>query len=189
MNTEVHIPKRLQKRPRHRGLPVPYIAFIDQHGVPDFRVIDQNKRMQVAVHRQCQLCSEPLGRYIFFVGGPSAAAANQYFEPPLHMDCLLYAMQVCPFIVGKIAEHASIEKVQKKHSDAVVTADETFLNVRQPEWVIKKAMDFVFARTNQGTILFMPKIILAQTPDLYPDKMGPEDWAKIEQQLKENKTK
>jgi hypothetical protein len=187
MNTEVPIPKRLQERPFHRGLPIPYIAFIAQDGVPDFRVIDQDKRMEVAVHRQCQLCGQPLGRFMFFVGGPGAAAANQYFEPPLHMSCLIYAMQVCPFIVGKILEHADIGKVQKKHTDAVVTADETFLNVRQPEWVIKKALDFQFAITPQKTILFLPRKILAQTGYLYPDKMGPEDWELVVHNLKNNK--
>lgn len=187
MNTEVPIPRHLEGRPRHRGLPIPYIAFIAQDGVPDFRVIDQDKRMEVAIHKQCQLCGKPLGRFMFFVGGPSAAAANQYFEPPLHMTCLLYAMQVCPFIVGKIQEHADVPKVQQKHPDAVVTADETFSSVRQPEWVIKKALDFHFAKTQQGTILFLPRKILFQTRDLYPDKMGPEDWAQVEQQLKENK--
>ena len=183
MNNEVPIPKRLQQRPRHRGLPIPYIAFIAQNGEPDFRVIDQDKRMMVATHRMCQLCGHPLGRFMFFVGGPGAAEMNQYFEPPLHLDCLIYAMQVCPFIVGRIDKHAGVDKVQKKHPDAVVTADETFLDVRQPEWVIKKALDFQFGMTTQDTILFLPRQILGTTAYLYPDKMGPEDWAKVKQEL------
>lgn len=183
MTTEIPIPKRLQKRPTHHGLPIPFIAFIAANGEPDFRVIDMDKRMFVATALRCQLCGEPLGKYMFFVGGPSAAAANQYFEPPLHMDCLLYAMQVCPFIVGRLKEHADLDRVKKKHPDAHVTVDETFANIRQPEWVIKKATGFKVGITPQKTVLFLPHNVICQTADLYPDKMGASDWEAIRNQL------
>lgn len=187
---EVPIPKRLQERPRWRGLPIPFIAFIGSNDEPDFRIIDQEKRMYVVIKRLCQLCGDKLGKYIFFVGGPNVAKYNQYFEPPLHLDCLIYAMQVCPFIVGKIVDHADIPKVQAKHAHEeglVISADETFKNVRDPEWVIKKATGLDIGQTSQGTILFLPTGVVCQTPDLFPDKMNAEDWEKVYNQLKEAK--
>jgi hypothetical protein len=181
----IPIPKRLQDRPQWRGLPIPFIAFIATNGEPDFRVIDQEKRMYVAANHLCQLCGEKLGRYIFYVGGPNVAKYNQYFEPPLHLDCLIYAMQVCPFIVGKITDHANIPKVQAKHEHegVIISADETFKDTRDPEWVIKKATGLAFGQTSQGTILFLPTGVICQTEDLYPDRMGPQDWEKVKQKL------
>jgi hypothetical protein len=191
----IPIPKRLRKRPLFHGLPIPYIALIKPDGQPDFRVVDENARLAVMRLRRCQLCGEPLGKWCFFLGGTEAAKANMYYEPPTHMDCLLYAMQVCPFIVGRI-EHADLEKVQKDIDKSVaryvtkhggeegitVHADETFSAVRNPWWVIKKASDWVVARTPQGTILLVPQPVKTTKP-LHPETMTAADWQKVKEEL------
>ena len=120
----MRIPKRLRLRPQWRGLPIPYIALIRPDGTPDFRVTDEERRRSVIRNHLCQLCGEPLGKWFFFTGGTEAAKGNQYFEPAAHLDCLIYAMQVCPFIAGKM-EHADLAKVEAANPDVKVVVDLT----------------------------------------------------------------
>lgn len=168
------IPKRLEQRPQYRGLPIPYVAYIDDNGQPDFRVTDENKRRSVMKNGWCQLCGQPLGRFMFFVGGPEAAKSNAYFEPACHLDCLVYAMQVCPFIVGKM-EHVDLEKITTRHPELTIKTDDTFSTVKNPLWVIIKANGYRFAKTPDGTILNVPDRVAA-TPQLDPQKMDVEQW-------------
>jgi hypothetical protein len=181
------IPKRLKLRPHWRGLPIPYVAMIGGDGRPDFRVTDEVKRRSVMLNRCCQLCGQPLGKYIFFTGGTEAAAANAYFEPAAHLDCLIYAMQVCPFIAGKI-EHADLAKAQAEYAGreakriaggVTLKADDTFSAVRNPWWIIKKAMHYSYRRTPDKTVLLVPEVILKATTPLHPETMTTQDWARV----------
>lgn len=185
----IPIPKRLEERPRYKGLPIPYVALIKPDGQPDFRVVFEDNRMQCICLHWCQLCGQLLGKHIFFVGGPECAKGNLYFEPATHLDCLMYAMQVCPFIAGKM-EHAEVEKVRADMKAADPTLeihiDPTFTTVRSPWWVIKKALSYRTARYEGSQVIYvMPQGIICETEPLEAAKMGPGEWAKIEQQLKE----
>lgn len=182
----IRIPKRLKKRPQYRGLPIPYIAYIGDDGQPDFRITDEAKRLTVMRNVWCQLCGEPLGRSCFFVGGTEAAKHNQYFEPACHLDCLIYAMQVCPFIAGKL-EHAELDKVQARHKEElakvgvgglIIKTDETFTAVKNPYWVIKKANGWRIGQTSEGTILLLPNA-LKETQPLHAETMTGADWKKV----------
>jgi len=144
-------------------------------------VTDEQKRASVIRNRWCQLCGEPLGKWMFFTGGTEAAKANQYFEPGCHMDCLIYAMQVCPFIVGRI-EHAELDKVASSHPDMTVRADDTFSTKRNPLWIIKKATSFSLMKSNDGTILLYPHAV-KETPALKPEEMTATDWRQVEKFL------
>jgi hypothetical protein len=176
--SKIRIPKRLKQRPHWRGLPIPYIAFITPEGPPDFRVTDEAKRKAVMTNRLCQLCGEPLGKWFFFTGGPECAKANMYFEPATHLDCLLYAMQVCPFIVGKM-DHAETAKIVADNPSVTIKVDQTFTDKRNPLWIIKKAIAWSYARTPDGTILIVPVAIKATEP-LQPDTMTAADWRTVE---------
>src|SRR5262245_62337805 len=154
---KVKPPKRMRVRPQYKGLPIPYVALIRDDGQPDFRVTDHHKRASVIKNRWCQLCGEPLGRWCFFVGGPVSAKQNAYFEPACHLDCLVYAMQVCPFIVGTM-QHADIEKVQADNPEAKVQVDETYTSVKSDAWVIIKATGWSLVSTQGGTILVRPLV-------------------------------
>ena len=170
----IPIPRHLVSRPFYKGLPIPYIALIKANGDPDFRVTDQLKRLLVMKHKRCQLCGEPLGKWVFFTGGTIAAKQNAYFEPAAHLECLLYAMQVCPFIVGKM-EHADVAKVQAANPDVTVQVDETYESVRNPLWVIKKAIGWDYVQTQGGTVLIVPEAV-KETEPLCPEKMNAADW-------------
>jgi hypothetical protein len=186
----VPIPPHLISRPMWRGLPIPFIALIKPDGDPDFRVTDEASRLFVIEYRRCQLCAKPLGKWMFFVGGPKAAETNAYFEPAAHLDCTMYAMQVCPFIIGKI-EHADLGKIQKQYSQPIgrtCTADDkssvvirtvdNVLAVRNPLWVIKKASGYDCDRTEAGTVLLHPHVV-AETHALCPERMSAEDWSDV----------
>jgi hypothetical protein len=189
----VRIPKRLKLRPKFRGLPIPYIALIDDQGKPDFRVTDERKRIDIMRRRCCQLCGDSLGKYFFFVGGTEAAKANAYFEPACHLDCLMYAMQVCPFIAGKL-EHVDLNKVQADYNDQLkgdtvklariaggidIKADSTFTVKKNPYWVIKKAQGWKCVKTADETILLQPLGILKVTPPIHAETMTGAAWSKV----------
>lgn len=179
-------PKRLKQRPQWRGLPIPWIAMVGDDGTPDFRVTDEARRRTVIVNHWCQLCGQQLGRWFFFTGGLQAGAANAFFEPACHLDCLVYAMRVCPFIIGKI-EHADIAKVEKDYdeehhiqryaSGVTVKADDTFSVVRNPWWVILKAEGWTYAKTPDQTILLVP--VGVKAIKVHPETMSAIDWKSV----------
>jgi hypothetical protein len=189
----IPIPRRLQDRPLWRGLPIPYITMIRDDGTPDFRVTDEHNRRAVIENDWCQLCGDALGRWVFFTGGTEAAKANAYFEPAAHLDCLIYAMRVCPFIVGRI-EHADLAKIQEHYDvpvgrastkdghSIVVKADDTFASVRNPLWVIKKATRWSYGRTGDGTILLRPHVV-KESPPFMPEEMASHDWEQLAREL------
>jgi hypothetical protein len=182
---KIPIPKHLEDNLRYRGLPVPYIALIKPDGQPDFRVTDEEKRREVINNRLCQLCREQLGKYIFFVGGTEAAKHNQYFEPATHLECLIYAMQVCPFIVGRV-DHMDPEKIQAQMPEDIhVHVSQSYTVVKNPYWVIKKVKSYKVWIINSMENLIIPQEIIYQTDPLHAESMTVEDWKQIEQQLKE----
>jgi hypothetical protein len=48
--------------------------------------------------RVCWICGQPLGRFMTFVVGPMCTVNRVSSEPPSHLDCAYYAVQVCPFL-------------------------------------------------------------------------------------------
>lgn len=98
------IPEFLWHLPVWKGLPVPFtVLWVD--GVPDFRVIDHEKKRQCVMQRLCAICGHKLGEYAWFVGGPkSLTESNLFSDPPQHKQCAEYAIQTCPFLSGKTTE-------------------------------------------------------------------------------------
>lgn len=178
------IPRLLRRNVRHKGLPVPYIALMGEDGVPDFRVVDEHKRLRTARHHSCQLCGKPIGARFYFVGGPKSMAQLAYYEPPAHLECLMYAMQACPFIAGKI-EHAEVAKVAQKHAGfASVKIDPNFETLRDPAWHIVKAQGYhLVVYPNSNSWLFMPDDVELITVALHPETMTRRDWREVTKQL------
>lgn len=184
---KIPIPKHLEGRPRWRGLPIPYIALIKDDGEPDFRVTNEINRRVVMLERLCQLCGNKMGKHLFFVGGPMAAKANRYFEPQAHLDCVIYAMQVCPFIAGRL-EHADPGQIQKElPADIKVHVNSGFTTVKNPWWVIKKALNYRFDIVTPNEILLVPDDVIYQTDPLHAETMTTEEWEIVKNELKEAK--
>ncbi|HWY61117.1 MAG TPA: hypothetical protein VNW15_04375 [Rhizomicrobium sp.] len=101
---EVSIPPALAKRPKDiRGIPIPFVAMVDDSGKPHFTVNDTSKVSFVLHNDLCGLCGLKNYRWRWFVGGPISAfnPNGMYLDPPMHWDCLHYALQVCPYLALK----------------------------------------------------------------------------------------
>lgn len=94
-------PERLQRRPQHHGMPIPYTSLMLPDGTPDFRVTDYQAWVDVVTNRKCALCGESADLLLWFIGGAKCAEYRCFFDPAMHIDCALYAIEVCPFLACK----------------------------------------------------------------------------------------
>jgi hypothetical protein len=108
-----------------RGYPVPYMVLWDNAGRPHFTVNDEEKRRHCLAKDLCAICGSKLFRGRWFVGGPLSAfhEGGQYLDPPLHHECMQYAMQVCPFLAApSFTRMMDTLTVKAENLDADVTA-------------------------------------------------------------------
>jgi hypothetical protein len=98
------LPPRLAARPRdRRGLPIPPVNLHPNSATGearvDFTTINTTISTALAAARRCSLCSEQMGYWVAFLGGPRAAELMRYTDPPGCVDCMTTAVRLCPFIV------------------------------------------------------------------------------------------
>lgn len=124
----VETPLRIATLPRDaRGYPVPHTVRYDADGVPDFRVIDPEKWFRAVKLRRCGICGETLGARVAFVGGPLAMANRFFTDLPMHRDCAVYALRVCPFIAApKFAYSRSLPDDTQVSNNVSTTRPEQF---------------------------------------------------------------
>jgi hypothetical protein len=94
----IPVPKRLRGFPlSDEGYPVPwFVPFID--GKAEFRGMEPEKLTHAIRARRCWLCGGLLGKFLTFPIGPMCAVTRTTAEPPSHLECAEYAVQVCPFL-------------------------------------------------------------------------------------------
>jgi hypothetical protein len=98
---DVPMPKRIEalERDPERGYPVPYfVAWVD--GKPDFRIADARAHLNCIQEKLCWICGQKLGKHLAFVIGSMCVVNRVSAEPPMHRDCALYSVQVCPFLLN-----------------------------------------------------------------------------------------
>jgi len=83
---------------------VPWFVFIDDAGVPDFRIIAPGKVVTAVKEKRCWICGQPLGRMLAFVIGPMCAVNRISAEPPSHPLCADFAARACPFLTHPLAK-------------------------------------------------------------------------------------
>ena len=93
-------PKRLQRRPHWRGMPIPANVRIRPDGTPDFADIDVAESIRLGEARLCALCGERMGWIVAFVGGEMAIANGGFNDGPMHRSCARYAFSACPHVSG-----------------------------------------------------------------------------------------
>lgn len=96
---DIPMPPLIAARPRDgRGFPILFTSFIDDAGVPDFRVSDPAQRDRCFQERRCGICGEVLHDVMVFLGGPLAVANRCFGDPPMHAPCAEYSRLVCPWL-------------------------------------------------------------------------------------------
>ncbi len=126
------LPYGLSTRPvdPRRGLPIPAVnAYPD--GEVDFISINGAKAMELAVRGRCGLCGLPMSGRAAFLGGPKAAEAGLYSDPPMHEACAEAALTLCPHIARPHARRASERRREHDATHAVGFSDE-----KPSEWVL-----------------------------------------------------
>lgn len=94
-------PARLAARPHHGAFPIPYVTHVDARGVPDFRTHDEERRNECAEDELCQLCGQRLDPIVVFIGFAHANRTAVFGEPPMHLECAEWAIEVCPWLAGR----------------------------------------------------------------------------------------
>lgn len=98
METVIQKPYRMSRLPIDKhGRVVPWFVA-NVNGQPDHRVIKPGALREAYSNQICWLCGDRLGRFKAFVLGPMCTVNRLSAEPPSHLSCAEYAVQVCPFL-------------------------------------------------------------------------------------------
>jgi hypothetical protein len=151
------IPAALAARPAdpRRRLPIPYVSEhpAAEGGGPtvvDFTAINAERAAAAGQSRRCSLCADPLGYWIGFLGGPGAAQARVYSDPPGHPECLRAAVELCPYIAIGTARRAS-----DRHRAPDTITPPGFSDTKPDQWVLGLTRSYRMVLTG-GTLLFLP---------------------------------
>lgn len=101
MNQTVPLPRRMREMQRdRRGYPVPYIVLRDKRGQPHFAINDITRQRECLNRLRCPICGKRLEKTFWFAGGPVSAfhAMGAYIDSAMHEECMVYALQVCPYL-------------------------------------------------------------------------------------------
>jgi hypothetical protein len=92
--------RTLERDPR--DYPIPFIVWRDRRGQPHFTINDHTKVAACLSKKLCSICGKRLDVDMWFVGGSRALLHDDgaLIDPPLHYDCAIYALQVCPFLAA-----------------------------------------------------------------------------------------
>jgi hypothetical protein len=175
LNT-VPIPARMAHLPLdRRGYPIPWIVMRDATGRPHFTINDHNRVHQCGKFGLCGICGKPLGKYLrshgdakppakgaFFVGGPASFYHDRgaFLDPPLHRECAVYAMRVCPYIAnpsyGKRIDDATLKPEHMPAGMAVIqtAGNPPSLDTRPQVFILGLAKRWEMFEPRPGTILF-----------------------------------
>ena len=144
--------ERINRLPRYKDFPVPFFVTWRTDGVPDFKVMNEDNRMKCYTHRLCWICGEKLGSRIVFIGGPRAIELRMFVDGPMHRDCALDAMAICPYLIGTM-DYATAPDLSK-HAEGVAQMD--VVRKQAPEKIglyLTRDFDAVLL---SGTFVFQP---------------------------------
>jgi hypothetical protein len=145
------IPFRLSRRPLDaRGFVIPFTQFIKPDGTPDFRVMDDDRTSKALRRRLCSLCGEPMRKDVWFIGGPKCVAYGYFYDPPMHRECALYALQTCPHLARAKGKYAPVP--DRIEGAALVIQGE--MDDQKAEWFgLMRSTGYTSSRTDTGMLL------------------------------------
>ena len=158
---DVPIPPRMQHLPRdRRGLPIPFVVLRDKDDQPHFTINDTTKSLYCLKHDLCPISGTPLSRGRWFVGGPLSAFHQDgaYVDLPSHLDCIEYALQVCPYLAApKYARRLDDATVDYERLDHKVLVDPSMNPDRPPLFVAVMAIGQSVRHLGFGQFRLRPK--------------------------------
>jgi hypothetical protein len=101
VKTFSELPARMAGLPRdHIGRPVPWFVWIDDVGVPDFRIVGPGKLHEALRASVCWVCGHGFGggEDRAWLIGPMCTVTLTTAEPPAHLDCAVWSAENCPFL-------------------------------------------------------------------------------------------
>jgi hypothetical protein len=136
------MPERIAQLPRDpRGWPI-FKTIQQANGHYNFLAVVPERVVECADGRLCGICGEPLSYWIHFVGGSLSVANRTFTEPPMHMECLSYAMAVCPFLA--VPSYRRIENRPDRLPADEKMADPTGTPLEGERFAIYRTRDYKF---------------------------------------------
>jgi hypothetical protein len=106
---ELTIPARMRGLPRDpHGRPIPWFSWPDDRGVVHVAILDQERWHEAVRHNRCWVCCGKLRALKTFALGPINVVLRTTIEPPSHLQCATYAVQVCPFLSDPARGHRPV---------------------------------------------------------------------------------
>lgn len=121
---------------------VEYCTHEDGVGEPNLGALCAPRQLHGMLNRLCDVCGVKVGKTAFFMGAKDLHTQG-YRELPLHLECALYAGQVCPGLVTKargeiwvsVTEDYTCNMVRKYEN-----GDREFVGMHDPTWRLLDAM-------------------------------------------------
>jgi hypothetical protein len=163
---EIPIPARLARRPKWKGVVVPFFVTWFKDGLicneneegaqPSFPTTDARRAIVCRKQNRCWICGTPLGSFKTFVFGPAGAIARMSYEPPSHRDCARYAAMVCPYLTNPDHVHVTeTGNYQLKQGESLIPDVAPFNPGVTVLWITRD-YDFHVRDPSRGVVVFMP---------------------------------
>lgn len=142
--------------PTYKGLPVPVVQFIGSDGTPDFKVIDEAKKVNCLKNRLCAICGGKLHRVIAFIGGEKSVRSRLFTDPGMHRECAKYAAVTCPFLANSEAGYSGADPKHLGDGQSVVREYELVCPMRAKKMAIYYTETYDFGLiAGQGPMIYV----------------------------------
>lgn len=146
-HSQVPIPKNMESLERtDRGYLKPWFVKGD-----DFRVVDTRKAAFAVTKKACWICGKPFteSRYAM-VCSPVSAMFRVFKEPPCHIECAEYAIQVCPFLLYPNSKRREAGLPEDNKLESVNQTLDVKISAENPgEYYLVEVDDFTFDQGKQ----------------------------------------
>lgn len=152
-----NLPSCLNHRPvdPKRGLPVPFVHDTLK-GRWDFTLL-LSERMHDCIDKQlCGMCGKSLGYWMVFISGPVSAKTHAYSDPPMHEECGLAALALCPHINRVGMRRASNHPLEGVEGEACPPQPNAIMQ-RPDLWIMTITRGYTVRVQPNGAVLFIAR--------------------------------
>jgi hypothetical protein len=144
------IPAILADLPRDsRGYPIPSGVWQDpKTGEHDFRILDQQIRMQALKEKRCAISGELMheGEY-WFIGGPASFTGRLFVDGPMLREAAEFSLMTCPHLALSAAKYRRTG-VEDKFRPAGTTLEKSpiLMLAMARSYRLEEIEDFIYVR-------------------------------------------